>query len=84
MTQNMYNTYNNTSNNKSRINRINYSLYDIVIKQLIDNQYVIVKSPENIGYNINIEQHYLDNLLLLWKIKQLKVKIIYNFSTNVK
>lgn len=80
MTQNIY----NTSNNKSRINRINYSLYDIVIKQLIDNQYVIVKSPENIGYNINIEQHYLDNLLILWKIKQLKVKIIYNFSTNVK
>ncbi len=80
MTQNIY----NRSNNKSRINRINYSLYDIVIKQLIDNQYVIVKSPENIGYNINIEQHYLDNLLILWKIKQLKVKIIYNFSTNVK
>lgn len=83
MTQNMYNI-SNRSNNKSRINRINYSLYDIVIKQLIDNQYVIVKSPENIGYNINIEQHYLDNLLILWKIKQLKVKIIYNFSTNVK
>ena len=83
MTQNMYNI-SNRSNNKSRINRINYSLYDIVIKQLVDNQYVIVKSPENIGYNINIEQHYLDKLTQLWKIKQLKVKIIYNFSTNVK
>lgn len=53
-----------------------YPDYDIVIQQLNKEDYVVIKSPEKVEYNINIEQHFLDNLINLWNLQNLKVKIL--------
>lgn len=50
--------------------------YDIVVQQLNRDDYVIIKSPEKVEYNINIEQHFLNNLINLWNLQNLKVKIL--------
>ena len=53
-----------------------YQEYDIVLKQLDKENYVVIKSPEKVEYNINIEQHFLDHLLNFWNLKNFKVKVL--------
>ena len=53
-----------------------YQEYDIVLKQLDKENYVVIKSPEKVEYNINIEQHFLDHLINFWNLKNFKVKVL--------
>jgi ribosomal protein L31 len=50
--------------------------YDIVVQQLNGDNYVIIKSPEKVEYDIKIEQHFLNHLVNLWNLQNLKVKIL--------